>query len=284
MATMTVLMKTWVNGELTAGDAAAIRADDRGLLVGDGVFETMKVIGGTPFALTRHLDRLRRSADGMFLAIPPDADLRAAVIETLAANASELPGGDARLRITVTGGPGPMGSARGSAAPTLIVTTGKLPAYSGPARVVTVPWPRTERAATAGIKTTSYADNVVALAYAHERGGDEAIFPNTLGRLCEGSGTNVFVGIGGQLLTPPLSAGCLAGVTRALLLEWTDAREADLPLSALAEADEAFLASTTRDVHPISHVDGQALPHVGGPLSQAAGAAFARRAALELDA
>ncbi len=277
-------MKTWVDGELVAADAPAVRADDRGLLVGDGVFETMKVLGGTPFALTRHLDRLRRSAEGMFLAVPSDDDLRAAVTATLAANAADLPGGDARLRITVTGGPGPMGSARGSAAPTLIVTTGKLPAYSGPARVVTVPWPRNERAATAGIKTTSYADNVVALAYAHARGGDEAIFPNTVGQLCEGSGTNVFVGIDGRLLTPPLSAGCLAGVTRALLLEWTDAEEADLPLSALAEADEAFLASTTRDVHPISHVDGGALPHSGGPLSLAASAAFAERAAAQSDA
>ncbi|MDQ1727357.1 MAG: branched-chain amino acid aminotransferase [Frankiaceae bacterium] len=277
-------MKTWVNGDLLDSGAPAVRADDRGLLVGDGVFETMKVLGGTPFALTRHLDRLRRSADGMFLAVPSDAELRAAVVATLAANAADLPGGDARLRITVTGGPGPMGSVRGSSPPTLIVTTGKLPEYSGPARVVTVPWPRNERAATAGIKTTSYADNVVALAYAHERGGDEAIFPNTAGQLCEGSGTNVFVGIGGRLLTPPLNAGCLAGVTRALLLEWTDAEEAELPLSALAEADEAFLASTTRDVHPISHVDGRALPCVGGPLSQAAGAAFAQRAALELDA
>ncbi|MCU1675547.1 MAG: aminotransferase class [Frankiales bacterium] len=276
-------MKTWVNGTLVAGDVAAIRADDRGLLVGDGVFETMKVIGGTPFALTRHLDRLRRSAEGMFLAVPPDGVLRAAVIETLSVNAAELPGGDARLRITVTGGPGPMGSARGSSAPTLIVTTGRLPAYPGPAKVVTVPWPRNERAATAGIKTTSYADNVVALAYAHERGGDEAIFPNTAGQLCEGSGTNVFVGIAGQLLTPPLSAGCLAGVTRALLLEWTGAVELDLPLSALAEADEAFLASTTRDVHPISHVDGHALPSVGGALSRGAAAAFALRASRHVD-
>ena len=276
-------MKTWVNGELVASDATSVRADDRGLLVGDGVFETMKVLAGRPFALTRHLDRLRRSANGMFLAIPRDVDLRAAVLETLEANASELPGGDARLRITVTGGPGPMGSARGSAAPTLIVTAGKLPLYAGPARVVTVPWPRNERAATAGIKTTSYADNVVALAYAHERGGDEAIFPNTLGQLCEGSGTNVFVGIGGQLLTPPLSAGCLAGVTRALLLEWTGAREADLPMSALAEADEAFLSSTTRDVHPISHVDGREVASIGGPLSQAAAAAFSARAAESVD-
>ena len=276
-------MKVWVNGELLDGAAPAVRADDRGLLVGDGVFETMKVLGGAPFALTRHLDRLRRSATGMFLAVPADDALRAAVHETLAANAAELPGGDARLRITVTGGPGPMGSARGDSRPTLIVSTGTLPTYPGPAAVVTVPWPRNDRSATAAIKTTSFADNVIALAYARDRGGDEAIFANTLGQLCEGSGTNVFVGIGGELLTPPLTAGCLPGVTRALLLEWTAAREVDLPIEALAEADEAFLASTTRDVHPISHVDGRAMKGVPGPLTQAAATAFQAAAARNPD-
>jgi branched-chain amino acid aminotransferase len=101
--------------------------------------------------------------------------------------------------------------------------------------------------------------------------------------LCEGSGTNVFLAWGGRLVTPPLSAGCLAGVTRGLLLEWADAEEADVPLGALAEADEAFLASTTRDVHPIASVDGRPLPLVPGPLTRAAAEAFARSAATKID-
>jgi branched-chain amino acid aminotransferase len=277
-------VKTWVNGELLDGAAPAIHADDRGLLVGDGVFETMKVLGGVPFALTRHLARLRRSADGMFLRVPPDAALRDAVRATLDANSAELPGGDARLRVTVTAGSGgPMGSGRGDARPTLIVSVGPLPAYAAPAAVVTAPWPVNERAATVGLKTISYADNVVALAYARERGGDEAILGNTAGMLCEGSGTNVFLSWGGRLVTPPLSAGCLAGVTRGLLLEWADVIEADVPLEALADADEAFLASTTRDVHPIASVDGRPLSQVGGPLTRTASAAFAAAAATNVD-
>jgi branched-chain amino acid aminotransferase len=277
-------VKIWVNGELVDAQAATVRADDRGLLVGDGVFETMKVLGGVPFALTRHLDRLRRSADGMLLGLPPDGYIRDAIRAALAANAGALPGGDARLRVTVTAGSGgPMGSARGDADPTLIVSVGPLPAYAAPAAVVTVPWPVNERAATVGLKTISYADNVVALAYARERGGDEAILGNTAGMLCEGSGTNVFLAWGGRLVTPPLSAGCLAGVTRGLLLEWADAEEADVPLGALAEADEAFLASTTRDVHPIASVDGRPLPLVPGPLTRAAAEAFARSAATKID-
>ena len=109
-----------------------------------------------------------------------------------------------------------------------------------------------------GVKTISYGENVVALAYARERGAGEAIFANLAGNLCEGTGTNVFLAVGGRLVTPPLSSGCLAGVTRDLLLELLDVVEDDLPLSALASADEAFLSSSTREVQPISAVDGQA--------------------------
>jgi branched-chain amino acid aminotransferase len=145
--------------------------------------------------------------------------------------------------------------------------------------VTTVPWPRNEHGALSGLKTTSYGENVRALAYAAEHGGSEAIFGNTAGNLCEGTGTNVFVVSGGQLLTPPLSAGCLAGVTRALVIEWSGAVEQDLPLSALAEADEAFLTGTTRDVQPIRFVDGQALPAAPGPVTAKAAEVFAMRAA-----
>ena len=141
--------------------------------------------------------------------------------------------------------------------------------------VVMAPWPRNERSATAGLKTISYADNVVALAHARARGAGEAVFPNSAGRLCEGTGTNIFVAIGGRLLTPPLSSGCLAGVTRELLLEAGVAGEEDLEASALARADEAFLTSSTREVHPIRLVDGRPLPRCPGPLTQRAADAFA---------
>ena len=119
-----------------------------------------------------------------------------------------------------------------------------------------VPWTRNERAATAGLKTTSYADNVIALAAAHRAGASEALFANTRGELAEGTGSNVFVVIDGVALTPPLASGALAGVTRGLVVEWAAAaglpiREADLPMSVLAEADEVFLTSSTRDVQAV---------------------------------
>jgi branched-chain amino acid aminotransferase len=126
----------------------------------------------------------------------------------------------------------------------------------------------------AGLKTVSYAENVVALRFARQRGAEEAIFGNVAGRLCEGTGTNVYIAVGGRMLTPPLTSGCLAGVTRELLLELGVVEEQDLPLAALAEADEAFLTSSTRDVQAIASVDASPLPAAPGPLTKAAADAF----------
>ena len=270
----------WIDGVLCGESTARVSPFDHGLLTGDGVFETLKVYGGVPFAARRHLERLEHSCKGLGLACPDASLLRDAMAEVVEANGLNT----GRLRITLTGGVSPLGSDRGADGPLVIVAGGPLTPWPAATDVVVVPWPRNERGALAGLKTTSYGENVVALAYAKERGAGEAIFANTVGNLCEGTGTNVFVGIDGRLVTPPLSSGCLAGVTRALLLEITDAVEEDLPAAALASADEAFLASTTREVQPVRAVDGVALSSgVPGPLTAAAAAAFAELVARDLD-
>jgi branched-chain amino acid aminotransferase len=266
----------WLNGALYPDDEATISVFDHGLVVGDGVFETIKVCHGVPFALTRHLDRLRRSATGLGLAEPDVEAIRTGAMAVIDA-APDLP--IARLRVTVTGGISPLGSERGNSALTQIVAIGQQAAPAPAADVVVVPWPRSEHDALAGLKTTSYAGNVRALAYAREHGGAEAIFANTAGNLCEGTGTNVFIVAGGRLITPPLSAGCLAGVTRALVVEWTGAVEEDVPIAALAGAEEAFLTGTTRDVQPIRSVNGTTLAAVPGPVTQKAAEVFAMRSA-----
>jgi branched-chain amino acid aminotransferase len=144
------------------------------------------------------------------------------------------------------------------------------PASWPPSTAVAVcPWTRNERSAVAGLKTTSYAENVVALAWGIERGCTEVLFANTRDELCEGTGTNVFVVLDGRLVTPPLDAGCLAGVTRELLLEELDVAEEPIPMAALAGVDEVFLTSSTRDVHPVHAVDGGALPAPGPVTRQA---------------
>lgn len=253
-------MRAWINGELLADPTApAIGVTDHGLTVGDGVFEAIKVVDGRPFALTRHLDRLARSARGLGLPAVDDSAVRRGVAAVLADQ--ELPLG--RIRITYTGGPSPLGSGRGDAPPTLVVVADTMGEWPATTAVATVPWPRNERGALAGLKTTSYGENVVALAEAHRRGASEAIFANLAGNLCEGTGSNVFYVVDGELRTPTLASGCLAGVTRALVLEWYGGTEVDEPIHVIERASEVFLVSTTRDVQGVSRWDGRELPAPG---------------------
>lgn len=276
----------WINGSLVGEDEAYVSFRDHGLVVGDGVFETVKVVDGRPFALTRHLARLRRSALGLGLPAPDLDAVRDGAWRVVEGAGDDGPGAGeiGRLRITVTGGRGPLGSGRyDDAALNVVIALATQAAPEGTNDVAVVPWSRNEHGALAGLKTTSYAENVRALAYAHERGASEAIFGNTAGNLCEGTGSNVFLVQDGELVTPPLSAGCLAGVTRALVLEWAGGAERDVPLDALAAADEAFLTSTARDVRPIRAVDGRVLPAAPGPVTREAMDVFAKRSAEDID-
>jgi len=280
VASVTEQARIWLNGELLDPERAMVSVFDHGMLVGDGIFETVKATNGVPFALTRHLRRRARSAAGLGLPEPDHDVLAQGTLEVLAA-APKWP--LARIRITYTSGPGPLGSNRGDAGPTVSIIVAPQDPFPPAADVTVVPWPRNERGALAGLKTTSYAENALALAYAKERGGGEAIFGNLAGNLCEGTGSNIFVVLGGRLVTPPLSSGCLAGVTRALVLEWFGGEEEDLALEDLYRADEAFLTSTTRDVQPIRAVDDTVLPAAPGPVTAKAMEAFAARSAELMD-
>ncbi|MFF4414225.1 aminotransferase class IV [Streptosporangium sp. NPDC001559] len=270
----------WVNGRLIEPEKATVSVFDHGLLVGDGVFETVKCVGGVPFALTRHLDRLLVSATRMGMA-EPDVEFVAEGVHACLAQAPSWPLG--RIRISYTSGPGPLGSDRGKTDGTFVVIVSDQKPFPATADVTVVPWARNEHGALAGVKTTSYGENVLALAYAKARGGGEAIFGNLAGNLCEGTGSNVFVVRDGRIVTPTLASGCLAGITRALTLEWCGGAEEDLPLSALAEAEEAFLTSTTRDIQPIRTVGETVLPTVPGPVTAKAMRVFAERSAADVD-
>ncbi|MEU5916652.1 aminodeoxychorismate lyase [Streptomyces sp. NPDC047141] len=272
-------MKLWVNGGLHDAETARVSVLDHGLTVGDGIFETVKAERGETFALTLHLERLTRSARGLGLPDPDLDEVRRACAAVLEANPMEL----GRLRITYTGGLSPLGSERGDAGASLIVALGETGRRADSTAVITVPWTRNERGALTGLKTTSYAENVVALARARERGASEALFANTVGQLCEGTGSNVFVVVDGAILTPPVSSGCLAGITRALAVRWTGAEEADLPLDVLDRADEVFLTSTLRDVQAVHRVDDRALAGAPGPVTAKAMRIFDEHAAADRD-
>jgi branched-chain amino acid aminotransferase len=273
-------MIIWLNGTLHEDPAAAVISPlDHGLTTGDGVFETVKIVAGQPFAVTKHLERLVVSATGLGLPAPDVAKVEEAIAAVVKAD-PEIPFG--RLRITYTGGVSPLSSDRGTAGPTLIVASHAIEHPAPSSAIVTVPWVRNERSATAGLKTTSYAENVRALAYAKARGGSEAIFANTVGDLCEGTGSNIFCVFDGELVTPTLESGALAGVTRGLVIAWFGAVERDVPLGRLAEADEIFLTSTTRDVQAVHRVDERDLG-VPGEVTAAVAKVFADRSAEDID-
>ncbi len=191
-----------------------------------------------------------------------------------------------RLRITVTSGPGPLGSERNSGAATLVVAAAPASRWPAATTLALSPWPRNERSPLAGLKSTSYAENVLVLAHAKSLGAGEALMGNLAGDICEGTGSNVFVVIDGQVTTPPLTGGCLAGITRALVIEWCadagiDIDQRAIPMTDLAGAEEIFITSSTRDVHPVQAVidaDGQRIWAADdAPLTDAAAQAFAIR-------
>lgn len=275
-------MLIWIDDDVVDGAEAAVSVMDHGLTVGDGVFEVVKAPGRVPFALGPHLDRLATSARRMGLP-EPDLDAVSRAVDALLEAWDDA---DAQLRITFTAGDGPQGSDRSGGEPRLIVSAGPLRHRAAEEAVAVMPWARNERGALTGVKTTSYGENVVSLARAKAAGAGEALFADTRGRLCEGTGSNVFLVLGGRLLTPTLDVGCLAGITRALVLQWTDAVEEDVDLSALDEADEVFLTSTTRDVQPVTRIvfdGGRERLLAAGPRTRQAAKAFAAGSAAMLD-
>lgn len=270
-------MKIWWNGQLLPADEVRLSPMDHGFLVGDGVFETLLARGGRAYAVTRHWQRLVRSCAALDLTPPALELLQDIFARLLEANALT----EARLRLTLTSGAGPAGSERGAdSAQTLCVTATALNVWGATEQLHLSPWPRLSAGALTGVKSVSYAENVRALALARAQGAGECLFANERGEICEGTGSNVFLVRGGRVLTPPLDSGCLAGVTRALVLE-TAARlglpvsEEPLPLACLTEglADEVFLTSTTRDVHPVCRVGGRAFA-APGPVTTRLRAAF----------
>jgi branched-chain amino acid aminotransferase len=259
-------VQAWVNGHIvTDPDAPSVAVTDRGFTLGAGVFETLKVLDGTPFALTRHLARLAHGAAVLGIDAPDDDLVRRGVAEVLAAEPHAL----ARLRITWTG-------------TTLAITSAPFASYSPTTAIVTSPWPRNERSPLVGIKSTAFAENTLSTSYAARNDAGEAVLANLNGDLCEGAGSNVFYVLDGELRTPTLRSGCLPGVTRDLILEWFGAHEVDAPFDVLQEADEVFLASSTRDVQGVHAIDGRAL-QAPGPVTASVARVWMEREAQNLD-
>lgn len=242
-----------------------ISITDEGLLRGDGAFEVMRLYDGRPFALDEHLERLRRSCEGLRLA----ADIEALSGELAALLEAGGPR-DGLLRVVLT-----RGGRR-------IAILEPLPPRPQSARVATIPF--APGRVLDGLKTLSYAANMLAGRLARERGFDEALFVTPHGRVLEGPTWTFFWVRDGALLTPPLEDRILASITRTYLLEECDAAEAPCTLDDVRVAEEAFIASTVREVMPITAIDDILLPQAPGPVTRDAHERFLARVRGELAA
>ena len=241
----------WLSGTLLNPADATLLVTDHGITVGDGVFETIGVRNGVPVARTRHITRLLWCAERMAMQLPLVGDIDAGIDAVLAA-CDDATRASGRMRLTWTSGDGPLGSGRGPGPGSLIVWAEAASAWAPTSKVAVCEWARNERSSVAGVKSTSYAENVVALTWAKQFGADEALFLDTRGNVSEGTGSNIAFVVDGELLTPALSTGCLAGITRALVIETSAVREVEMDESVLRACSGAAVLSSTRDVHPIS--------------------------------
>ena len=268
-----------LNGRLVPADRPVLCADDRGLLLADGLFETMRAVGGRVPRLADHMARLRAGAAVLGLPVPKLLDEPTGLLaRLLEANGLE----SAALRLTLTRGPGPRGLAPPEApTPTLLVTAASLPAAPPPARVVVAGCTRrNERSPLAAIKSLAYLDQVLALREAQARGADDALLLNGAGRLTGATAANLFLVQEEGLLTPPVPEGALPGTTRARVLALAPAlglpvREQPLEPRQLEAVSAAFLTSALLLVRPIGALAGRQL----APPSRALGALAAALAA-----
>jgi branched-chain amino acid aminotransferase len=253
-----------LDGEIMPAAEATIPATDHGLVRGDGVFEVIRVYDGTPFRLEHHFDRLERSARNLRLGL----DLESVRAETHRLLAQAGAGESHQLvRIILT-----RGGRR-------LVMTEPLPEIPEQVRLGTITYAPTRL--LDGIKSLSYAPNMLAGRLARERGFDEALLVTPHGRVLEAPTSSIFWVKDSALYTPPLDDHILASITRALVIEATGAAERPCPLGELLAADEVFLASTVREVQPVAAVDEQGFD-AAGPVSTRTAALIAERIAAEL--
>jgi branched-chain amino acid aminotransferase len=261
-------MKVFIDGKYYNERDARVSVFDHGLLYGDGIFEGIRAYHGRVFQLKEHIDRLFWSAKAILLTIPMShQEVMKAVVETCRRNKVR----DAYIRLVVTRGVGTLGlNPNRCKNPSVIIIVGKIQLYP-PAfyergmEIVTVPTVRNLHSAlNPAIKSLNYLNNILAKIEANNAGCEEAIMLNAEGFVAECTGDNLFIIKGGELMTPPLSAGALYGITRRVVIGL--GRDAGLTVSEpnltrydLFNADECFLTGTGAEIVPVVKIDGRSI-------------------------
>lgn len=262
------VMKIYIDGKYYNERDAKISVFDHGLLYGDGIFEGIRAYNGRVFKLKEHIDRLFCSARSLLLKLPlSHGAIMQAVVEACRKNRVR----DGYVRLVVTRGPGTLGlNPNRCKKPSVIIIAGKIALYPPELyergmEIVTVPTTRNLHSAlNPAIKSLNYLNNVLAKIEANNAGCEEAIMLNAEGFVAECTGDNVFIVKEGQLLTPPLSAGALYGITRKVVMELAAASglkvsEPNLTRYDLFNAEECFLTGTAAEVVPIVRIDGRVI-------------------------
>jgi branched-chain amino acid aminotransferase len=261
-------MKVYLNGNVIEESAALIPAGDRGVLFGDGIFETMRAYNGKPFRMDRHLERLRAGCRELrFSGAPGGAEIAAAIAELYRLN---VVSGDAYIRVTLTGGffDGNRSLER-SGAPNVHIIVKPFEGYprgwyERGMRVVVSSVRSNEGSPLSRIKSVNYLDNLIAKQEARDRGADDALMLNSSGYLAEGASANLFLVRRGKLATPGVECGLLPGVTRETVMELCEeyglvCETAFLVLDDLLGADEAFFTVSTGEIVPVAEVEGTSI-------------------------
>ena len=259
----------YVNGKISDAATATVPVFDHGFLYGEGIYETLRTYRRRPFLFERHMRRLRQSAGLMALDVPfSDEELRARMDETVAAH-KELEGGEAYIRVLVTRGVGELTyNPAATPTPSLVIIVKPFPAppertFAEGIKLALVSVRRNHpQALNPMIKSNNLINNALAMQEALRRGAFEGVMRNYRRELTECTTANLFIVKDGAVMTPPIDAGLLPGITREFIFEIGAAlgisvREAVLRDDDLYGADEAFLTSTTREAMPIVAVDGR---------------------------
>lgn len=259
-------MKIFIDGKYYDAHNAKVSVFDHGLLYGDGIFEGIRAYHGRVFKLKEHIDRLFYSAKAILLALPMShADIMRAVVETCRRNKIR----DGYIRLVVTRGVGTLGlNPNKCKRPSVIVIADKIQLYPPELyerglEIITVPTVRNLHSAlNPAIKSLNYLNNILAKIEANNGGCEEAIMLNAEGFVSECTGDNIFIVKSGQLMTPPLSAGALYGITRGVVMELAKelgmtVAEPNLTRYDLFNADECFLTGTGAELIPVVKIDGR---------------------------
>jgi branched-chain amino acid aminotransferase len=271
-------MKVYIDGKYFDERAAKVSVIDHGLLYGDGIFEGIRAYNGRVFKLKEHIDRLFCSAKALLLDIPiSHSDLMRAVVETCRRNKVR----DGYIRLVVTRGVGTLGlNPNRCKNPSVIIIAGKIQLYPEEfyrkgMQIITVPTVRNLHSAlNPAIKSLNYLNNILAKIEANNSGCEEAVMLNAEGYVAECTGDNLFIVKEGQLLTPPLSAGALYGITRRVVMDIAfenglKVSEPNLTRYDLFNADECFLTGTGAELVPIVKIDGRTIGNgKPGPLTK----------------